>query len=114
MTLRDIERELGLQILTSGLESKLNQEVPHGHASDLLSDVLAHAKPGSVLITIQVNMNVIAVSVHAGLIAVIFSSGRRPDETVIQKAIEEGIVLYASSGRAFDLAGRLYEMGLRG
>ena len=61
------------------------------YASDLLSDVLAHAPEGGVLITLQVHLNVIAVASHAGLRAVIFSCGRMPDDDIIERAAGEGL-----------------------
>jgi phosphotransferase system IIA component len=54
------------------------------------------------------------VAVHAELCGVIFALNRLPDETVRTKAVEEGIALYATPASAFDVVGRLYELGLRG
>jgi putative NIF3 family GTP cyclohydrolase 1 type 2 len=84
------------------------------HASDLLSDVLANAPAGGLLITIQVHMNVVAVAVHAGLKAVIFASGMKPPEDVRAKAVAEKVSLFTTGESTFDVAGKLYEMGLRG
>ena len=53
--------------------------------SDLLSDILAHAPAGSVLVTLQANPDVLAVASLAGLRAVIFSSGRTPHDDVVRK-----------------------------
>ena len=89
-------------------------DITRGYASDLLSDVLANAPSGGVLVTLQVHLNVIAVAGHAGMAAVIFSSDRMPEAEVIAKAAEEGIALFVSSQDTFDLAGRLYELGVRG
>ena len=114
MKLNEIVESLNLAHLTPELEGKDDLDVRGGHASDLLSDVLANAPTGGVLVTIQIHMNVIAVAVHAGLAAVIFASGRGPEETVREKAIEEGIHLYVSKEATFDVAGKLYSMGLRG
>lgn len=114
MRLNAIVRELGLTDLTPELQAGGAPDVSCGHVSDLLSDVLANAPEGSVLVTIQVHMNVIAVAVHAGLGAIIFASDRAPEPAVRQKAVEQGIRLYQSSEVAFDIAGRLYELGLRG
>ena len=115
MKLTEIAGTLGLCSLTPELAVAADTaEVQGGYVSDLLSDVLAHAPQGGVLVTIQVHMNVIAVCVHAGLVAVIFASGREPDEMVRKKATEEGIALYVSSQTAFDIAGQLYALGLRG
>ena len=89
-------------------------DITHGYASDLLSDVLANAPAGGILVTLQVHLNVIAVASHAGLRAVIFSCGRIPEDDVIQKAAEEGLSLFVSSSDTFEIVGRLYELGLRG
>jgi len=113
MTLADIASALGLEYLTPELAVD-GREVAGAHASDLLSDVLAHAPRGGVLVTIQVHLNVIAVAVHAELSGVIFAAGRRPDEPVRRRAVEEGIAAYVSRESAFDVAGKLYALGLRG
>jgi len=114
MKLDRIAEKLGLKNLTPELSPGVNPDVVAGHVSDLLSDVLANAPSGGVLVTIQVHMNVLAVSVHAGLAAVIFSGGRAPEEPVRRKAIEERIPLYVSEESSFDVVGRLYSLGLRG
>ena len=89
-------------------------DITRGYASDLLSDVLAHAPVGGILLTLQAHLNVIAVADHAGLAAVVFTAGRRPDDEVITKAFEEGIVLFTSPVDTFELAGRLHRLGITG
>ena len=111
MELESIALKLGLKLRT---EIDAGAEVGSGYASDLLSDVLASAPSGGVLVTIQVHMNVIAVAVHAGLAGVIFAANRRPDEDVCRRALEEGIALFVSSDSAFDIVGKLYALGVRG
>jgi hypothetical protein len=126
MELQELVRVLDLQPLLPAVElydgegeaaSGLGDEgveITRGYASDLLSDVLANAPTGGVLVTLQVHLNVIAVASHAGLRAVIFSSGRIPDEDVVEKAAEEGLSLFASPSDTFEIVGRLHELGLRG
>jgi hypothetical protein len=114
MKLSDIEKSLGLEELTPELGAGSDVEVAGAHASDLLSDVLANAPSGGLLLTIQVHMNVVAVALHAGLKAVIFTSGMRPEDAVRSKAAGESIRLYAARESTFDVAGKLYALGLRG
>jgi hypothetical protein len=114
MNLNDIATKLSLQYLTPEIPDTGSVNIAAGHASDLLSDVLANAPGGGVLVTIQVHLNVIAVAVHAGLAAVIFGSGRTPEASVKAKAVEEGIRLYVSKESTFDVVGRLYELGVKG
>ena len=44
----------------------------------------------------------------------IFSCGRQPEDDVVERAAEEGLALFGSKADTFELAGRLYELGLRG
>jgi predicted transcriptional regulator len=112
MTLAQIQHALGLGCLTPGLD--LDREVTSAHASDLLSDALANAPAGGVLLTIQVHLNVVAVALHSQQAAVIFTWGMQPDETVVRKAMEEGLPLFAAAASTFEIAGELYALGVRG
>lgn len=117
MRLAELAQILDLRPLTPGKSApaeKPDDEVTRGYASDLLSDVLANAPRGAVLVTLQVHLNVVAVASHAGLRAVIFSSSRLPDTEVIERAEEEGVALYSSREDTFNIVGRLYQLGLRG
>ena len=114
MNLSDIARALELDPLTPEVRPDSAAQLTGGYVSDLLSDVLANGPAGGVLVTIQVHMNVVAVAVHAELAAVIFAAGRRPEADVCRKAAEAGIALYASNASAYEIVGRLYELGLRG
>ena len=114
MKLEDIVRELGLSEFTPEVAGNGDAEITRGYASDLLSDVLAHAPAGGLLVTLQVHLNVIAVASHADLCGVIFASHRRPEDEIIAKAAEEGIALYVSGDDTFDVVGRLYQLGIKG
>jgi hypothetical protein len=114
MNLDEIARVLELEPLTPEVRSDPPASVAAGYVSDLLSDVLAHAPRGGVLVTVQVHLNVIAVAVHAELAAVVFAAGRRPDDDVRRRAAQEGVPLYVSKDTAFEVVGKLYALGLRG
>jgi hypothetical protein len=114
MNLLEIARALELESLTPQVKPDPAASITSGYVSDLLSDVLANGPPGGILVTIQVHMNVIAVAVHAEMAAVIFAAGRMPEADVRLKAAEAGIALYLSSQSAFEIVGRLYQLGLRG
>jgi len=114
VNLSEIARALELEYLTPALVLDDNRGAGQGYVSDLLSDVLGHAPAGSLLITLQVHMNVVAVAAHAELAGVIFAAGRRPEQPVMDRAVEEGLPLWSSQQSAFDLVGRLYDLGLKG
>lgn len=113
MTLNELATRLNLTCLTPEVPASA-ADVKAGYASDLLSDVLANGPAGGVLVTVQVHLNVVAVAMHVELAAVLFAMDRTPEEEVRAKAVEEGIALYSSSESAFELVGRLYQLGVRG
>ena len=113
MNLSAIITELGASNLTPEVTLKM-ADITGGYVSDLLSDVLAHAPDGGILVTIQVHLNVVAVAVHAGLAAVVLASDRMPEEDVRQRAVEEGVILLSTPLSSFDVVGKLYELGVRG
>jgi hypothetical protein len=114
MKLEDIAGELGLTDFTPDVTGNREADIDRGYASDLLSDVLAHAPEGGVLVTLQVHLNVIAVASHAELAAVVFAGGRKPDDEVIAKAAAEGLSLYGSPSDTFDIVGTLSALGVKG
>jgi hypothetical protein len=93
---------------------KLSAEVGGGYASDLLSDVLANSASGHVWITLQAHQNIVAVASMKGIVGIILVSGREPQEDTLQKAADEAIPIMMTDLPAFEVIGRLYEMGIRG
>ena len=106
MQLREIIDRLELTLLSSG--GDVGTEVTGGYCGDLLSHVLANAKPGTLWITIQQHANVFAVAHITMLAGVLLADGVRPNGAVLEKACADGIVVLSSQDSAFTLAGRLY------
>ena len=109
ITLKEIVEKLNLDVKTCN--SALNKEVWDGYASDLLSDVIANSKPNSLWITLQMHPNIVAVAVLKELSGIVLVNGREPDEDTVKKAEEEGIMIATSSLPAFELIGKIFEMG---
>ena len=80
----------------------------------MLSDVLVRAPRGALLATLQTHLSVVAVAAQAGLSGVVFTNNKRPETRVIERAAIENVPLYVSSSDTFDIAGRLFAMGIRG
>ena len=112
MKVRDVATKLGLEILTE--QDGLDREVTGGYVSDLLSDVIAHGREGDLWITLQTHRNTIAVATLKELAAIILVNGRTPDADTLMKAREEKTVVLSSHLSAFEVAGQLYLMGVRG
>ena len=111
MTLKEIEKSLELEVVTS---HEVDKEVKGGYASDLLSDVIANASEGNIWVTLQIHLNIVAVAVMKGISAIIIVNGRRPDDGTISKANEEGVMIMLSKLPAFEVVGKLYSLGVRG
>lgn len=108
MKLKDIIAKLDLKVLTA--QSMLESDVRYGYASDLLSDVMAHAQQGDLWITLQTHQNTIAVAKLKELSGIILVNKRMPDEETIKKAEEEKVPLLSTSDTAFVTAGKLYRV----
>jgi len=88
-------------------------EIGGGYTSDLLSDVMAHAKAKDVLITIQAHRNSIAVAGLVGASAIVICNGRSVPEDMIEAARDEGIALMRTDLNQYEVSGRLWK-ALRG
>ena len=80
-----------------------------GYTSDLLSDVMAHAKTGDVLITIQAHKNSVAVAGLVGAPAIILCNNRPIPDDMVEAAKEEGIALFSTPLSQFEVSGRLWK-----
>ncbi|MCX6551594.1 MAG: DRTGG domain-containing protein [Acidobacteria bacterium] len=97
-----------------GAEDASGREVSGGYASDLLSDVMANAQDGDAWVTLQRHVNTIAVAQLKNLSAIVVVNGRQPEAEMLARAVEHQVPVVSTPLAAFDVAGRLYEHGIRG
>jgi hypothetical protein len=105
MTLREIVERLHLTVQCGA--DRLEQEVTGGYSGDLLSDVIANSKTGSLWITMQVHVNIVAVAVLKDLAGIIIVQGRQPADDTLKKAGEQHIPILVGDLPAFETAGNL-------
>lgn len=111
MTLGEVVEALNLEVRTSGTD--LDRHVEGGYVSDLLSDVIAGSKEGDLWLTLQLHQNIVAVAFLNNLAGIVIVGGREPDPDTLKKAEEQGVPIMVSSQHAYELAGRLYQLGVR-
>ena len=99
MTVQELTERLGLSVC-SGSEG-LGREIKGGYTSDLLSDVMGHAKEGDVWVTLQTHKNIMAIASLKDLAAIVLVKGRIPEE--------DGIPILSAKEETFEITGRLYE-----
>ena len=79
---------------------------------DLLSEIMGNAPEGCVWLTIQGHQNIVAVAVLRNMAAIIVTGGLTPDDETLEKANQEGIPILLWSDSAYQLAGRMFSMGI--
>jgi hypothetical protein len=112
MTVQDAAEKLGAEQVVGGAED--GAEVRGGYASDLLSDVIANAAEGSLWITLQKHVNIVAVAHLKGLAGIVLVNGRRPEPETLVRAAQERLPILVTPMSAFDAAGVLHANGIRG
>ena len=111
MKLADLVDEMDLEVRSA--RQGLGNEVTGGYMSDLLSDVLANCSDGNLWITLQRHQNIVAVASMKQLAGIVLVAGREPEEETVEKAEAEGLPILVSELPAFEIAGRLYTLGVR-
>jgi hypothetical protein len=76
-------------------------------ASDLMSDVLASAEPGALLLTGLANGHVVSACAVADLAAVVFVQGKRPAPEVIGEARARNLPLAATRMTMFEACAKI-------
>ena len=98
MQVREVIETLGLKLMTH--EVPVDVDVIGGYASDLLSNVMGQAAPGMIWVTMQGHQNIAA--------------GDAPiEEDTLKKAEQNDVLILATSLPAYDVIGKLYELGIR-
>jgi predicted transcriptional regulator len=110
MQLNEIIDSLGLTVFSG--ENNLEKEVTDGIISDMLSDVMAQAQKGSLWVTNQTHENVLAIVFFKSLAGVILPAGLQLDDEAAPKAREKNLVVLQTSLSAFEIVGKLYELGI--
>ena len=110
---------MDLQTILTVLEAEvcsrrpdMGVEILHGCGADLMSDVLAYSRPGSLLMTGLIHPQVVRTAEMAGVAAIVFVRGKIPPLETIKLASQIGIPLLASRYTMFETCGRLYSAGL--
>jgi len=85
-----------------------------GAAADLMSDVLAFAPAGSLLLTGLVNPQVVRTAEIAGIGAIILTRGKDAPAEMVHLAEEVSIPVLTTRYTLYEACGRLYAAGLGG
>lgn len=90
----------------------LGADIRGACSADLMSDVLASARPHTVLLTGLCNSQIVRTAQMADIAAVIIVQGRRPSAELIRLADQEGIPLIRTCLSMYEACGRLFQAEL--
>lgn len=101
MTVCEIAKKLELKQAGS---AETDSPVTGCYIGDLLSLVMSRAQEGEIWLTVQTNINIIAVAVLVGLSCIIVTEGMEIPEETRAKADEQGIALFTTAQPTYQVA----------
>ena len=105
MTIRETAAMLGAEILQNEFDDR---ELSGAYTSDLLSDVMANAKDGGALITIQAHKNTVAVATLVNISVIVLCNNRPIQDDMLEAARDEGVAVIRTKENQFTVSGRLF------
>ncbi|MEA3308197.1 MAG: transcriptional regulator [Chloroflexota bacterium] len=89
-------------------------EVEYAFAADLMSDILAFARPQLLMLTGLINPQTIRTAEMSDIPLILFVRGKRPPELLLTMAQETGVGILLSDYSMYETSGLLYQAGLAG
>ncbi len=105
MTCKELCKKINGKILSGNGERVLNG----CYIGDLLSLAMSKVQEDNLWITIQSNINIVAVASLTDAGCILICDGFSPDEDALKKAIDEDIVIITSDKSAYDIAIEFYK-----
>lgn len=112
MKLSEIRDMLDAQVIAG--EDKLDIEITTAFGADLMSDVLAFARSGCLLITGLSNPQSVRTAYALDIAAILVCRGKSLTDKFIEIANELNIPILWTQYIMFEVCGRLYKEGLTG
>ena len=107
MKIKEVAAALNAEICQGEFE---DVEVSGAYTSDLLSDVMANAKDGGALITIQAHKNTVAVAELVNITVIVICNSRPLPDDMLEAAKDEGIAIIRVKENQFTVSGKLWEL----
>lgn len=100
MTVEELKNKLSLEVVSEGDMSKI---IDGCYCSDLLSHCMSNIKEKNIWVTVQTNINVVAIAVLTELSCIITAQNMNIEKAVIDKAVSEGVTILRSGDTAYEL-----------
>ncbi len=107
-----------IQELADRLELKaatrvFDRDVTGVYISDMVSDVIANAKAGDLLVTAQAHANVVAAANLVDTCGIVITQGKALGDDVVKMAEKAEIPVFTTPLNRWQMATKLYEAGIR-
>jgi len=109
MKVQELAERLELKAATKSFD----HDVTGVYISDMVSDVIANAKAGNLLVTAQVHSNVIAAANLVDICGIVITQGKAISDDVVKMAEKAEIPVFTTALSRWQVATRLYEAGIR-
>lgn len=110
MTVKNVADKLNLKFFSG--EELADKEAKNCYIGDLLSLAMSRVQTGYVWITIQTNVNIVAVASLTDTACIILADGCIPDENTVERAKEQDIIILGGEISAYEAAVKLAELGI--
>ena len=107
ITISEAAGALGAEIIQDEFD---DAELSGAYTSDLLSDVMAHAKDGGALVTIQAHKNTVAVATLVNITVIVVCNSRPIPDDMLEAAKDEGIAVIRTKENQYTVSGKLYAL----
>ncbi|MCR5469020.1 MAG: hypothetical protein K6F37_08675 [Lachnospiraceae bacterium] len=105
MNVKDLAEKCNFKVLNMGDE---NTEVTQPYCCDLLSIAMGNAPAGSAWCTVMSNRNTLAVTTLTDAACIILCCDVAVEDSLVEKAAEEGISLFSTEEPIFDAALKIH------
>jgi hypothetical protein len=108
MKVSELAQKTGLKTINDYKD----REIESVYISDMVSDMVASAKPNSVVVTLQTHKSLIASANLVAAAMIVIVNGRKPSEDVVTLANRTGIGLFSYDQDAWAFAKKLVKLGV--
>ncbi|MBR5614792.1 MAG: AraC family transcriptional regulator [Clostridia bacterium] len=111
MTVSEIAKELNLKFFTCE-DLAAQKEAKGCYIGDLLSFAMSKVEMNNIWITIQTNVNIVAVATLAEASCILLTDGCVPDKLTIERAEEQEMIILGGDLTAYEAASKLSQLGI--
>jgi predicted transcriptional regulator len=109
---KDIQKILEAEVLSG--EDKLEAEVKYVGAADMMSDILALAKPGMLVLTGYTYPQVVRTALVTDVLGLVVVRGKYVPPETIEMARENNLLMLRTKNYMYSSCGKLYALEIQG